>query len=290
LNANQGALKGKNVISLAVSPANSRLLYAGTYEGLLRSDDGGMNWYLVTGSGLGTARVSKKPAASPRSSLAPAGVRLPQTKVYDVKFLKHAETVYVATAQGVFESSDGIIWRKHQDLASGGAVYRLVLHPTDPAWLMAHASRGMYVSDNRGQTWRETRVGDVSVRIHDSAFGDSTPVRLLAGTSHGLFESTDGGGSWKAMAGLPMIPVNHFCTSRSKPELMYFLSQLDNQVYQSIDGGTNWSRFDDGGLKGLSIQSMASGTRQGGDLLVLSENRGVWIYTPPQAAALGGSP
>ena len=287
LNANQVALKGKNVISLAVSPVNSRLLFAGTYEGLLKSEDGGLSWRPVTGvlprpTTAAKAPRSKVPAAS-------TAVRLPETKIFDVRFSTAApNTVYVATAQGVFESSDnGTAWKKAPGPVSAGAAYKVVLHTSDPKWIIAQSSNHVYISGDRGATWTEARVGDSVIKINDLTFG-AAPGRILAGTSYGLFESVDGGKSWgRRMSGLPVIPVSQFNVSRRQPSLMYFLSPAENQIYRSIDGGEQWSRFDDGGLRGLSIQSMAPGTSQMVDLFVLTENQGVLVYRPSLASGSG---
>lgn len=287
LNANQVALKGKNVISLAVCPTNSRLLLAGTYEGLLKSEDGGLTWRAVTG-------VLPRPTSTPKTSRSKAlgattAMRLPETKIFDVRFSSAAPNlVYAGTAQGLFESSDnGTTWKRTPGAVFSGAVYRLLLHSSEPNWIIAQSSNHVYISGDRGASWTETSLGNKSARVNDLAFGN-TERRILAGTSHGLFESLDGGKSWSPGAsGLPMIPVNQFCVSRKQPSLMYFLSHAENQVYRSTDGGERWTRFDDGGLKGLSIQSLASGTAHIDDLFVLTENEGVLIYRPALASVSG---
>ena len=287
LNANQVALKGKNVISLAISPVNARLLFAGTYEGLLRSDDGGLSWRPVTGVLPRTATAAKAPRG--KILAVSTAARLPETKIFDVRFSNAApNTVYVATAQGLFESSDnGTAWKKTSGPVSAAAVYKVVLHASDPNWIAAQSSSRVYVSGDRGATWTEARVGDSVMKINDLTFGEA-PGRILAGTSHGLFESVDGGKSWnRGTGGLPMIPVNQFNVSRKQPSLMYVLSLAENQIYRSIDGGEHWTRFDDGGLRGLSIQSMAPGASQVPDLFVLTENQGVLVYRPSLARGSG---
>ena len=130
-------------------------------------------------------------------------------------------------------------------------------------------------------------MGHSGMKANDFAFGASQG-RMFAGTSHGLFESVDGGKSWNLATGsLPMIPVTQFCVSRKQPSLMYFLSNGENHVYRSTDGGEHWTRFDDGGLRGLAIQSMAPGSAQVSDLFVLTQNQGVLAYRPALASGSG---
>src|SRR4030095_9256569 len=50
LNANQVALKGKNILSFAVSPYDAVRMLAGTYDGLLSSADAGKTWQVVRAS------------------------------------------------------------------------------------------------------------------------------------------------------------------------------------------------------------------------------------------------
>ena len=91
-----------------------------------------------------------------------------------------------------------------------------------------------------------------------------------------------------------MMSVNRFYLSQKQPGLIYFLSQPENQVYQSTDGGERWIRFDDGALGGLAIQSMASSAASADSLFMLTENQGVLIYKPSlsagsRAVAVAGS-
>ena len=289
LNANQTALKGKNVISLAVSPLNTKSLYAGTYEGLLKSEDGGLTWHLVTGTVPRTAVSAKKaaPGATGKAQAAHSTARLPETKILDVRFSTAVpNTIYAATAQGLFESLDnGTSWKKNQGLTSAGAIYKVVLHPSDANCMLAQSSNRVYASNDRGVTWTEIRFSSSSVKVHDLAFKPSAPARILAGTSHGLLESADGGKSWSSNSnGLPIMSVNRFHLSQKQPGLMYFLSLPENQVYQSTDGGERWTRFDDGTLGGLAIQSMASRTASADSLFMLTDNQGVLIYKPSLSA------
>jgi len=277
LKASQTALRGKNVISLAVSPANSKLLYAGTYEGLLKSEDGGLSWYPVTGAlprAATAARVSRG-----KAFVATTGVSLPPTKILDVRVsAADPNTVYAATAQGLFESSNnGSTWKKFQGPGVPGSVDRVMVNSSDPNWIVAQSSTRVYVSWDRGAGWAETTIGSGALKVNDLAFG-AAAGQVLAGTSQGLFESVDGGKSWTLVTGLPILSVKQFCVSRKQPSLMYFLSEVENQVYRSTDGGARWTRFDDGGLRGLSIHSMAFSAQQASNLFVLTENQGVLIY------------
>jgi len=152
-------------------------------------------------------------------------VPLPETKIFDVQFSTAApNTVYAATAQGLFASADnGVSWKKTSGPPATSAVYKVGLHASDPNWIVAHASNRVYVSGDRGASWTETRLSDNTIKVNDLVFGEGQ-ARILAGTSQGLFESLDGGKSWNRGTDLPIISVNQFCASRKRPSELYVLS------------------------------------------------------------------
>jgi len=195
-------------------------------------------------------------------------------------------SVYVATAQGLFESRDeGITWNRL--LTDSRAVDRVTLHPVDPNWLAIQTSSQVYVSEDRGKTWLETRIGGASTRVYDFAFRSSTSRTILAGTSHGLFQSDDAGRTWEPKSsGTPIIPLSQFFRSSQRPTDVYFFSHQENQIYVSEDEGGQWRRFDDGSLKDLSIQSMATNPAVPGSFLALTANEGVVLYKSASVAGI----
>ncbi len=294
LKANQSALKGKNVISLAVSHSNPNLLLAGTYEGLLRSDNRGLTWNLVTGvarvpSGA-TARSRKVASFRASAKQVDTGVRLPEAKVYDVKFaMASPNTVNVATARGLFQSVDnGLVWNAIRGPVQEGAIHKIALHPTGTQWILAQSSTGLFTSQDQGQTWTQVELGVSGIRIHDSAVSPQQQNRILAATSHGLYESLDAGRSWTLNGnGLPIMPIHQICLLRQNPRAVYLLSQLNNQVYHSLDEGKSWSRMSSQGLNGLTVQALLAGPKDDEALYVLTENRGVYTYTPEATTTEG---
>ena len=90
-----------------------------------------------------------------------------------------------------------------------------------------------------------------------------------------------------------MASVGDIALAPSDPKILYVGTGEPNNrqsssfgagVYKSTDGGENWTRFDDGGLKGLFVQAMAPGSAQMADLFVLTENQGVLAYRPDLAS------
>jgi photosystem II stability/assembly factor-like uncharacterized protein len=287
LRANQLALKGKNVISLAVSPTNPNIIFAGTYEGLLKSENQGMTWKLVTGTD-GRLATRQAPAVKRKGLKTPdsrdLGVKLPESKIFDVQYSTTApNTLYLATPRGLFRSTDnGVIWKDLPGPVRDSTVDKIGLHPVDPQWVLAQSFSKLFISHDQGRTWSRAEFGEPNVKVYDFAFGAGTSSSMLAATSHGLFKSMDGGKTWILHYDpLPRIPYHQICSSRRDPSTVYLLSQEENQVYQSLDGGETWSAISNRGLAGIRVLALHCGSGDEGEMLYLvTENRGIYAFSP----------
>jgi photosystem II stability/assembly factor-like uncharacterized protein len=254
LSANQQALHGKNVISLAASPRSPEQLIAGTYDGLLRSSDGGRTWRTVDA-------FSKTEAAN--------------GKIHDVSFSNaNPNTIFVATDHGLFRSvNGGLSWRKNSAVEPNTAVYKVSLHSLDSRLMMLRTSRGVLISRNEGIAWVRLNLGEATT-VYDAAFSDTLQGRMFVGTSRGLLYSADGGRSWnRGGKGLPLIRVDQILSVRSRPQEMYVLSRERHQVWRSVNGGLDWQEVDRRGLEGMPLLFMAVAGEQP---FVVTENNGVF--------------
>jgi len=285
LKANQPALKGKNVISLAVSPIDPNTIFAGTYEGLLKSENQGTTWKLVTGSD--GRSMSAPSAVAKRQSLRgqdprQAGVKLPETKIFEIQYSPVApSTLYVATPRGLFRSTDnGLIWKELSGPVRDGAVDKIALHFVDSQWILAQTQSKLFISRDQGQTWLKAEPGESDLKVYDFAFhGESS---ILAATSQGLFRSKDGGKTWVLHYDpLPRIPFHQICTSRRDPSAVYLFSRYENQVFQSLDGGETWSEVSNRGLARVRVLGLYCGSKEADETLyMVTENRGIYAFTP----------
>jgi photosystem II stability/assembly factor-like uncharacterized protein len=288
LKANQLALKGKNIISLAISPTNPNIIFAGTYEGLLKSENQGMAWKLVTGTD-GRSANRQAPAVKPKGlkglktpDSRNLGVKLPESKIFDVRYSPTApNTLYVATPRGLFRSTDnGVIWKDLPVPLRDSAVDKIGLHPADSQWVLTQSFSKLFISNDQGQTWSRAEFGEPNLKVYDFAFGTGT--HILAATSHGLFRSIDAGKTWTLhYEPLPRIPYHQICSSRRDRSSVYLFSEQENQVYQSLDGGETWSAISNRGLAGVRVLALHCGSREEGEMLYLvTENRGIYAFSP----------
>lgn len=156
-------------IGLAIHPTDPEVVYAlveAAESALLRSLDGGRSWSVVrSGSG-----VSPRPFYYSGIAIAPED----ELRIYQL----HAR---------LETSSDG--GRSFRDISRGvhPGFHALWIDPSDPRHLYAGTDGGVYVSRDRGESWR---------RIESLATGQSSSVSVDMEVPFNVYGGMDGQGSW----------------------------------------------------------------------------------------------
>ncbi|MCA6077916.1 VPS10 domain-containing protein [Fulvivirga sedimenti] len=156
---------------------------------------------------------------------------------------------------GIYKSTDGGVSWKHLGLEQTHHIGRVIVHPSNPdiVWVAAlgalysnNADRGVYLTEDGGNTWNKTLFVNDSTGIVDLVINPANPDELLAaawertrkasdfkgdGPGSGIYRSTDGGKSWTlSKDGFPTgdgIGRIGLAVSASNPSRYYAL--LDNQ-------------------------------------------------------------
>lgn len=149
------------ITSLAESPLDENVIYAGTDDGLIQvSTDGGANWKQIA--------VSKLPG-------------VPETAfVNDIKAdLYDVNTVYVALDNHKFgdfkpylfkSSNQGKSWKSISgNLPERNLIWRMVQDHQKPELLFAGTESGVYFTINGGQKWIELTGGVPNISFRDLA-------------------------------------------------------------------------------------------------------------------------
>jgi photosystem II stability/assembly factor-like uncharacterized protein len=213
---------GGDARALAVSPSNSRILYAGTNSGgVFRSDDAGSTWRAVNG-GL-SKRDVRALAVDPRSP----------------------NVVYAGLADGgIFKTSDGgSSWAARNEgtgtTSFGCEVSALAVDPFVPETVYAGiCGNGVYKSVNGGATWTAPGLPGLFVGGSCIAADPVRPGVLYGCGAGGIAKSTDAAATWtslrygSAVSALAIDPAN--------PDTVY-AGGLAGLVSRSGDGGGNWS-------------------------------------------------
>ncbi len=216
-----------SVGDIAIDPNNAQVLYCGTGEansasfsflgnGMYKSTDAGESWQhigLTNSAYIG--RVLVDYSNSQRVFVAACG------------------NLFTATDErGVYRSDDGgQTWQRVLFLTDSTSAIDLVQHPTNPQILYASMWERI-----RGLTYRQS-------------FGETS----------GIWKSTDGGTTWNEMtSGLPSgnnVGRIGIAIAKSNPDVLYaFYDLADSEVavYKSLNGGTSWTRTNDGALYGMN--------------------------------------
>jgi photosystem II stability/assembly factor-like uncharacterized protein len=251
---NWGMTSGR-INALAVSPANPRIVIAGSATGgIWRSTDEGASFVPVSDDqvdlAVGSLAFSK---SSPAIVYAGMG---------DIK------GGYLGS--GVLKSTDaGASWFRvsNNTLPSPGTVAKIEVDPTNANRVfIAQYSRldvdkvtssGFYLSTNGGTSWTRTLAG----APRDIAVDPSNPRTIYVGLSriaddtdppYGLYRSTDGGAAWATVFTAPVQynvkPRRDFrvAIAPSNPQTIYMYfggsinGGLQTQLWRSTDGGATW--------------------------------------------------
>ncbi len=154
--------------------------------------------------------------------------------------------LYLAAGNGVLKSTDaGDTWRIMTDWHET-EISEVVIDPSDRNTLYIATPYGVFKSTDAGWTWKEKNEG---IRPEETGTTSSTfigpilidktkPERILIGTENGIYQSLNGGNSWKIFA-LKGRGVRALVRSKKDPNL--FLAGTENAgIFVSHDGGKHW--------------------------------------------------
>jgi photosystem II stability/assembly factor-like uncharacterized protein len=211
------AFDGTKVYTLATVAGRPDRLYAGTLNGVYRSDDAGESW----------RRVS---------------AHLPEIyKVTSLLVGPHPEAVIAGTWQRAYKSADGgATWHGLFDgMVPDSEVFTLRPVPGRPQEIWASTCGWVYRTLDGGARWQRFREGFEDRRT--PSFEVLPGGRLLAGTVEGLHVSDDGGAHWRRV-GPARLAIAEIAYHPARPERV-FLATEGAGVWTSRDGGDSlaWS-------------------------------------------------
>ena len=177
----------------------------------------------------------------------------------------------IAQGDGVYRSLDGGATWSHAGLADSQQIGRIRVDPRDAgvAWVAAlghpygaNAERGLYLTRDGGASWQKVLGPDADTGAIDVALEPGRPDVVYAalwrtrrtpwhiyppagGPGSGLYKSSDGGGTWKRLAGgLPAAPGRiGIAVAPSRPERLYAMVDAEaGGLYRSDDAGASWTR------------------------------------------------
>ena len=213
----------RRVYALESDP-DGQVFYAGTDQGLLRSDDGGQTWVEVT-SGL-AGRSMPDLAVDPQSP-EHLYVRLKFERVYEswdggqnwaarweglgaarevISIDLGSSGLLIAGANdGLFRwasderaSPDAGLWQRVAPPLAEQTVFTVVIDPRDEAVVYAGATDGLWRSQDGGDSWSRWGGGLEGVTVTAVGLDPADEQVAYAGTMYeGLYVTEDGGVTWR---------------------------------------------------------------------------------------------
>lgn len=219
--------------TICFHPTSNDTLWVGAPSGgLWKSTDGGITWSSNTDqlATLGVSSILVNPT--------------------------NTNIMYIGTGdrdagdspgRGVYKSVDGgQNWSTSNSGMGNKKVGAMLMHPSNPDYLIAATSGGIYRSTNAGSTWT---LESVSANFKDLKYQPGNPNVVYASETSsgaGFYRSTDGGDSWTEItSGLPSNPQRYAIgVSEDDTSAVYLLCSISSAfggLYKSTDGGLTFS-------------------------------------------------
>lgn len=234
------------VTAIAVDPLMTSAIYAGTNgDGVYKSGDAGRTWH-------------------PFNSGLRAHVMIVGQFAFDPV---DQEIVYLASTVGVYRSTNrGRDWTEWMHgMKEVHFVVSIVAHPSNRNILYAGTSGGVYKTTKGGKPWTRAIVGmlpendpstSMALGVNALAIDPVAPATIYAGTTKGLFKTTDAAETWTRIKEGTLADefIMGVSIDPTASNVIYVGHRAG--IDKSTDSGQTWTVMNHG-LTNLNVRTLA---------------------------------
>src|SRR5579864_3827359 len=213
-------LHGKSIRALAISASDSKILVAGALDGVYRTADHGESWQRISPENHPELKQIESIAIDP----------------------VNPDIIYAGTWHLPWKTEDGgKNWHNiKKGVIDDSDVFSIVIDHEQPANLYISACSGIYRSDSAGELFRKIQGIPYSARRTRSLRLDPVDHNIVyAGTTEGLWKTTDAGATWRRVTG-PNVIVNDVLIDPRQPSHLLLATDRGG-VLASTDGGATFT-------------------------------------------------
>ena len=226
-------MRGQSIRAMAAAPSDPKIIFAGALSGVYRSSDGGQRWEQIS---------------PPNSS-----------EIHEIESLavdpKNPEIVYAGTWHLPWKTTDGgEHWKNIKNgVIEDSDVFSIIVDERDAHTVYASACSGIYKSENGGDLFRKIQGIPSTARRTRVLMQDPVhPDIVFAGTTEGLFRTSDTGQNWLRMT-RPEDIINDVYIDPKNPDHMLVATDRGG-VLMSNDGGFTYKPSN----RGFSARQIAA--------------------------------
>lgn len=215
-------MRGRSVRGIVQSASDPNVIAVAARDGIYRSRDRGENWERITPESDPELRGFHSVAIDPRD----------------------ANIIYVGTWHLPWKTIDGgLTWKragsKETGMIDDSDIFAIQIDESSPDTVLMSACSGIYRSLDASVKWTKIQgIPYTSRRTHVIYQHPGRPEVIFAGTTEGLWRSSDGGKTWKLVTS-PRLIINAIAVHPDKPNRIYVGTE-DMGVLLSEDGGENY--------------------------------------------------
>lgn len=249
-----GCNRSDPIVLIQLHPKNPDIIYVATNDYIYKTRDGGQAWTNLS-QGMSHSRVIAM-------AIDPA----------------YPATVYAGTkGDAVYKSHDGgQRWASMRsgldDATISSVVNQFLFDPADAQHIFIATTMGVFETKNGGEQWTKKMEGMKEVLMVVTLGMDPTrPSILYAGTSGGVYKSTDQAGHWEKVNN-GLVPPDMVKTSRAlnvtailvdpyEPDVVYAATLAG--IYKTTDGAKSWKRIGESLADQMIMGMVLDRTRRG---------------------------